>query len=309
MIQREYMLIDVFTREPFGGSRLTLFPEGEGLSEGLMQSLANEMGTGETAFVLPGSGGENRAGLRIFTPSGEIPFASLSLLGAVCGLDILGRVSHDEAGTRFVCEVDAGSFAVELGVEDGATVYSLTHQNAVFIGQYYQRAKVAKALGLDEKDIAITGLPCEIVSTGLPIHLVPVGSLDAVRGIRVSRAAAMEIAIDLGFGDLFAFTCETEDPQADVHCRMFAPDLGIPEDSASGSACGSLVAYLIKHRLVQPASRVRIVCEQGIEVGRPSRLFVDAEVADGEARRIRVGGHCVLIGQGRINLPEDSCAD
>lgn len=302
------MLIDVFTREPFGGSRLTLFPDGGGLDEGLMQSLAGEMGTGETAFVVPGSGGDNRAALRIFTPSGEIPFAGLSLLGATCGLDIQGRIGGDGPRTSFVWEVDAGALPITIDREDGSTIYSLTHHEPEFIGQYYQRAKVARALGVEEQELTITGLPCEIVSTGLPIHIVPVGSLDAVRRIKLSRAAAMEIALDLGFGDLFVFTCETEDPQADVHCRMFAPDLGIPEDSASGSACGSLIAYLVKHRLIQPAPRVRIACEQGIEMGRPSRLYVDAEVVDGVATRVRVGGHCVLIGRGRISLPEEPCA-
>ena len=308
MLNREYMLIDVFTREPFGGSRLALFPEGDGLSEGLMQALANEIGTGETAFVLPGSGGMNRAALRIFTPSGEIPFAGLSLLGATCGLDIQGRISRDESPTRFVWEVDAGTFPISLDRENGSTIYSLSHQHAEFIGQYYQRAKVARALGIAEQELTITGLPCEIVSTGLPIHIVPVGSLAAVQQIKLSRAAAMEIGLDLGFGDLFVFTCETEAEDADVHCRMFAPDLGIPEDSASGSACGSLIAYLIKHRLVQSCDRVRIVCEQGMEMGRPSRLYVEADVVDGMPEQIRVGGHCVLIGSGRISIPEDSFA-
>ena len=148
MLNREYMLIDVFTREPFGGSRLALFPEGDGLSEGLMQALANEIGTGETAFVLPGSGGANRAALRIFTPSGEIPFAGLSLLGATCGLDIQGRISRDEDPTRFVWEVDAGTFPISLERENDATIYSLTHQQAEFIGQYYQRIGKTTAANL-----------------------------------------------------------------------------------------------------------------------------------------------------------------
>ncbi len=303
------MLFDVFTRKAFGGSRLSLFPAGAGLDDAVMQALAREMGSGETAFIVPGTGGENRAGLRIFTPSGEIPFAGLSLIGATCGLDLRGGILRDGPGTRFVWEVEAGNCAVTLGEDgDNGTVYSLEHQAPVFIGEYYQRAKVARALGLEEKDIAITGLPCEIVSTGLPIHLVPVGSLEAVRSVKLSRAAALEIAGDLGFGDLFVFTCETESEDADLHCRMFAPDLGIPEDPASGSACGSLVAYLVKHRLLDPGPRVRVVCEQGIEMGRPSLLVVDADVVGGAATTVHVGGGCVMIGEGSVTIPSESTA-
>ena len=88
-----------------------------------------------------------------------------------------------------------------------------------------------------------------------------------------------------------------------MHCRMFAPHFGIPEDAASGAATGALVAYLLKHRLVKLAPRVRIVSEQGLELGRPSRIIAEADVVDGRPRSIEVGGHCVLVGSGRIGMP------
>ena len=106
-----------------------------------------------------------------------------------------------------------------------------------------------------------------------------------------------------GFGDLFVFTCETEDPEATVHCRMFAPHFGIPEDAASGAATGALVAYLLKHRLVKLAPRVRIVSEQGLEMGRPSRIIAETDVINGQAQAIAVGGGCVEVGSGCIRIP------
>ncbi len=306
LFEREFMHLDLYTRVPFGGSRLTLFPDAAGVPTALLQVIAREMGTGETVFAEPDPGGVNRARLRIFTPKGEIPLSGLSILGATCGLDACGRIARGGDETRFHWRTEAGEFPVVLSEVDGATLYSLVHEPAEFIGQYYQRGKVARALGVEETDIAITGLPCEIVSAGLPIHIVPMGSLEAVQSIRFDRAAAREISRDLGFGDLFVFTCEAEGAGVDVHCRMFAQDFGIPEDAATGSAAGALIAYMIKHRLVPPQPHVRIVCEQGLEMRRPSRLYAEAEVHDGRCGAIRVGGHGVLLAQGRLRFDQGS---
>ena len=181
--------------------------------------------------------------------------------------------------------------------------YSLIQDAPVFLGQYFHRKKVARTLGIPEDEIAITGLPCEVISTGLPIHIVPLASLEAMGMINLRRRDADAIAADIGFGDLFVFTCETVDADATVHCRMFAPHFGIPEDPASGAATGALAAYLVKHRLVKFDDSVRIVSEQGLEMGRPSRLIVDAKVYEGQANAIRVGGSCVAMGSGRISVP------
>jgi trans-2,3-dihydro-3-hydroxyanthranilate isomerase len=305
LVERDYMLMDVFTRTPFGGSRLALFPDGAGLESGVMQTIAGEMGTPETAFVIGAEPPCSQARLRIFTPSAEVPLSGLSVVGATGALDSRGLVARNDSETTFTWKTETGFHPVTITAENGDTLFSMAHEPAEFIGQYYQRGKVARALGLSEQDIAITGMPCEIVSAGLPIHIVPLALLETVHRIKPSPAGAGEIAKDLGFGDLFVFTCETESENVDVHCRMFAAGFGIPEDAATGSAVGALIAYMIKHRLVPAGKRARIVCEQGLEMGRPSRLFVDADIESGKAVAIRVGGHCVHIGDGRISFDPD----
>jgi trans-2,3-dihydro-3-hydroxyanthranilate isomerase len=214
----------------------------------------------------------------------------------------MGRRTAVAEKETFTWELEAGHYEVVTGLDGGNQIYSLRQDPPVFMGQYFHRGKVARTLGLSEDDIAITGLPCEIISTGLPIHIVPLASLEAMRRIILRNREAEAIARDLGFGDLFVFTCETVDPDATVHCRMFAPYFGIPEDAASGAATGALVAYLVKHRLVKYSSRVRIICEQGLEMGRPSRLVAEAMISGGQASAIQVGGQCVLVGSGRINI-------
>jgi trans-2,3-dihydro-3-hydroxyanthranilate isomerase len=302
--QLEFLLIDVFTDRPFGGSRLALFPSAPSIDTATMQKLAMEMGQGEAAFISSEvSPGDRSAPLRVFTPEVELPFAGHAILGAAFALDVLERRDPEDIGAAFDFELESGRFEVATRETSAGTIYSMRHDAPSFLGEYYHRGKVARALGLDEGDLAITGLPCEIISTGLPIHVVPVGSLAAVRRARLRRREADAIAHDLGFGDLFLFTFETENPDAMVHCRMFAPHFGIPEDPASGAAVGSLAAYLVKHRLARADQVLSFIAEQGLELGRPSRLFVEAQVERGRAVDIHVGGQCVLVGQGKIQLP------
>ncbi|MCP4293463.1 MAG: PhzF family phenazine biosynthesis protein [bacterium] len=300
----DYLIIDVFTSEPFGGSRLNLFLRGDTVPESLMQKLALEMGCGETAFVVPArSGGSNRAGLRVFTPAAEIPFAGHSVLGATFAMDYLQKRESGEKTEDFVWELEAGNYVVHTRDDEDGRIYSLQQDSPDFLGQYFHRRKVASTLGLAENEITITGLPCEVISTGLPIHIVPVDSLETMERINLRRRDADSIAADLGFGDLYVFTCETINEESTVHCRMFAPHFGIPEDPASGSASGALVAYLVKHRLVKLSSNITVICEQGLEMGRPSRIIAQAEVVNGKARNITVGGSCVLVGNGTILSP------
>lgn len=302
-MELDFLLIDVFTDKPFGGSRLYLFPDGEKVPAPVMQTIAMELGAGETAFIMAAhSAGDNRSALRVFTPAAEIPFGGHSVLGATFALDRLGRRA-EQTEEAFTWELEAGRYQVLTRRHEDRVTYSLRQDDPVFMGQYFHRGKVARTLGISESEIAITGLPCEIISTGLPVHIVPLGSIESMAAINLRRRDADAIARDLGFGDLFVFTCETVGADATVHCRMFAPHLGIPEDAASGAACGALMAYLVKHRLVKPRDSIRIVAEQGLELGRPSRLVVEAQIAGGQARSIHVGGQCVLVGKGCITIP------
>lgn len=302
--QMDFLLIDVFTDSPFGGSRLTVFPDGSDLPARLMQKLAQEMGPGETAFVLDDVGPEQEhARLRVFTPEVEIPFAGHAILGATFALDELNRRDHATQAVPFVWDLEAGHYAVTHRDLAPGRIYSMRHDEPSFLGEYYHRGKVARAVGLEENDLAITGLPCEIISTGLPIHIVPVGSLNAVGRAQWRRREADAVCHDLGFADFFLFTFETVSAEATVHCRMFAPQFGIPEDPASGAAFGSLAAYLIKHRLVRADRHLAFLGEQGLEMGRSSRLFVDADIENGRAVDIHVGGQCVLVGRGTMQLP------
>ena len=99
---------------------------------------------------------------------------------------------------------------------------------------------------------------------------------------------------------IYAFTLESEKPGSTATARMFAPALGISEAPATESACGPLAAYLVRHKLV-PARRDHLfIFEQGAEIGRPSVIHVSAEQDNGQLTQLRIGGQCVLVGEGTI---------
>ena len=151
-----------------------------------------------------------------------------------------------------------------------------------------------------------TGLPVQVVSTGVPQMMVPVRSLAEVHSLDASRlntAALNRVCRAVGTECVMVFTFQTEQPQADVHVRMFAPLLGVPEDPATGSANGALGAYLVRHRaLPLTGPTVSIVSEQGSEIGRPSRLVVEVDLVADEIGAVRVGGEVAPMLEGVVRF-------
>ena len=162
-------------------------------------------------------------------------------------------------------------------------------------------AQLAGGLGLDPLDITDTGLPVQLVSTGLPQLMIPVRSLAAIQAIRLEFGPLHAICERYQTHSLYAFTRETSSPSADVHSRLFAPLAGVIEDPATGSASGALGAYLVHHRVVGgEAPVIHLENEQGYELGRPSRIFVEVSRHGSTISRVRVGGCVVKVIDGTI---------
>lgn len=300
-MEYRFLLVDVFTDVPFGGNQLAVFPDASGIEERHLQLIARELDFTETAFVYPATSADALRRLRIFTPDAEVPFAGHPVIGTAFALERTGDLEGCSCDVTF--ELEAAPVPVHLHQSDDGRLLqaTMTQQQPVFLGESHRKDTVAEALGLDVTDIAITGLPCEVVSTGLPFHVVPVGSLSAVERIQIRPDKLAGISRAIGFSDLFVFTFETVDPTATVHCRMFAPSFGIPEDPATGSASGCLGAYLVKNRVVPLSRLVRIESEQGLEMGRPSRLTIEVETRERRILAVRVGGSAVVVGEGILS--------
>jgi trans-2,3-dihydro-3-hydroxyanthranilate isomerase len=297
---------DVFTSQPFGGNPVAVFPDAGGLTDDELQQVAREMNLSETVFVFPPTDKAAVVKLRIFTPTQEIPFAGHPVLGTFFILAELGIISVKESVTCVMQECNIGLFPVELHAEDGQVErIVMTQPKPEFLGTLEDMEdlyKVASALGLPKHVIADMKWPIEVVSTGLPVLMVPVRTLTAVRSIRPDASAIMDVCRRFGANGIMAFTTVTVEPSATVHARMFAPSIGILEDPATGSASGALGAYLVQHGVVDVAPTTEIVVEQGYEIERPSQILVRVESDDDVIQTIKVGGQCVMVVKGTLNF-------
>lgn len=276
-----YQVVDVFSQRPLEGNPLAVFMEGGGLDEGTMQSIARELNLSETVFVLPATRPGFAARLRIFTPRHEVAFAGHPTVGTSFLLLREGFVP--EGSESFVLEEKAGPIPVR--VERGSDLLIWLTTPTIESGQTFSRELCAKALGLALDDL----LPCEpqLVSAGNPFVFVALKSKEAVdrAWLDTSGLAILEFP-DPHPNGVFVFA-----PTPDgAYSRMFAPEHGIAEDPATGSATGPLAAYMMRHHLVPHADGTRFVSEQGTKMGRRSILHVQIHGEQG-IDGIEVGGY------------------
>ena len=148
--------------------------------------------------------------------------------------------------------------------------------------------------------------PGSFISTGVPQMMIPVRSLKEVQGLdagELNTAVLNRVCDRVGTKCAMVFSLQTERAESTVHCRMFAPLLGVPEDPATGSANGALGAYLVHHCAIPLTGQTaHIVSEQGAEIGRPSTLFVEVECENDRVTAVRVGGEAVLVAEGVLRF-------
>jgi trans-2,3-dihydro-3-hydroxyanthranilate isomerase len=297
---------DVFTSQPFGGNPVAVFPDADGLTDDELQQIAREMNLSETVFVFPPTDPAAVARLRIFTPTQEIPFAGHPVLGTFYVLAQLGRISIQGPVTPVVQECNIGLFAVELHAEQSRVVRVVMSQpKPEFldpIDTVDDVYLIGGALSLPKQVIADTKWPLQVVSTGLPVLIVPVRTLTAVRSINPDASAIINVCERFGANGIMVFTTVTVESFASVHARMFAPKIGILEDPATGSAGGALGAYLVQNGVVEVGPTTDILIEQGYEIDRPSRILVQVESDDDVIQGVKVGGHCVMVVEGTLKF-------
>lgn len=297
---------DVFTDQPFGGNPVAVVPDAAGLTDQELQQIAREMNLSETVFVLPPTDPTAVAKVRIFTPAQEIPFAGHPIVGAFFVLGMLGRVALKEPTTRLLYECNIGLFPVEVHVlkREIARVV-MSQPKPQFLGAIERVTdifEVANVLGLAKRVITGTKLPVEVVSTGLPVMIVPVRTLTAVRSIVPDAAAIIDLCARYGANGMMVFTTMTVEESSTVHTRMFASPIGVLEDPATGSASGALGAYLVQYGVVEVGPMTQIIAEQGYEVERPSRIVIQIESDDDIIQEVKVGGQAVMIVEGTLTF-------
>ena len=297
-----YLHYDVFTSRPFEGNQLAVFEDARGVSGDDMQRLTNEMNFAESTFVLPAETPGTDIRMRIFTPTREMPMAGHPTVGTTFALAHSGVIASGQA--RWVFGLNVGPTPVALDWEGGTLRRAWMDQGRPeFRAPGTPAEQVLDAIHADRAAWSATGGPVEEGSCGAAFYYVPLATRAAVDACEPDGAAMrrLQSAFAGAHVGVFVFSAEPGADGATVYSRMFAPEAGVVEDPATGSASGPLGAYLVRHGMVTMAQAAHIVSAQGVKMGRPSRLHVRVEASSAtDVTRVHVGGEAVRVGEGTI---------
>ncbi|MGH7624737.1 MAG: PhzF family phenazine biosynthesis protein [Gemmatimonadaceae bacterium] len=303
MSSHRFFTADVFTDRRFGGNPLAVFPDAAPIPENALSSIAREFNLSETVFMYPPADAKNTRRLRIFTPAAEIPFAGHPTVGAAYVLAATGGIPLQDGDTAVVFEEGVGEVPVRVRVKDGKPVFAqLTAAMLPQIGPPAPgRSVLAGMLSLEATDILGGVTAPQAVSCGLPFLIVPLRERAAVARARV-RMEHWESGLKSYWApQIMVYSRDGELPGSDLHARVFVPGLSVPEDPATGSAAAALGGYL-GARDARAEGTLRYVLEQGFEMGRPSMLEIEVEKRAGAVAAVRVGGACVMVMEGSLQL-------
>ena len=294
-----YLHYDVFTGEVLQGNQLAVFTDARALDPSAMQRVAREMNFSESTFILPPARSDTDIRMRIFTPMNEMPMAGHPTIGSTFALAHAGVIRP--GSSRFVFGLNIGPVPVDLEWSGNALRFAWMTQSTPTFGPVIKdRAAAAAALGLQSDDLA-QNLPVQEVSCGVPYLMVPLRDRQTVdRAVsdtaafrRFMSAAGLDLAI-------FLFSVEPKGAAETVYSRMFAPEFGIIEDPATGSASGPLGCYLVRHGIVSGDAAQGMISLQGVAMGRSSRIHIQVNGGSDNISQVRVGGEAVLVGSGEL---------
>jgi trans-2,3-dihydro-3-hydroxyanthranilate isomerase len=299
-----FLQLDVFTDKLFGGNQLAVLPDARGIPADLMLRIAREMAFSETTFVLPADAAGSDFRVRIFTPGAELPMAGHPTIGTAFALAHEGIISRGQAGVVFAEGI--GPVPIDLEWHHGHLAFAwMTQPSPTFGPPIGEVEALAATIGLEERDIRAAGLPVQEVSSGAPFIFVPVATraaIDrAIPDVRAMRQLFDRIGTEAH--GVYVFTTEEGSDRATTYSRMFAPELGITEDPATGGACGPLGAYLVRHGVVPAVGATRMLNLQGVKMQRPSLIHISIDPTGSTPACPRVGGTSVLAAEGMLNVP------
>jgi trans-2,3-dihydro-3-hydroxyanthranilate isomerase len=291
-MSHRFYTLDVFTTTRFEGNPLAVFTDGDGLSDNAMQAIAREMNLSETVFVQKPTEDNALARLRIFTTREELKLAGHPVIGTWFLLAELGVVPAQEGAVHVLQQTRAGVLPVEIRFKDGRPQrVTMTQMEARFKPLKVKTAALAKALGLSPRDFDPSMEP-GCVSTGVFNLMVPLRNRTALGKIEMNMSELRRL---IGKNATMAY-CFALNGNGKAFTRGMLP-WELYEDAATGSAAGSLGAFLVKHGKLATGNTLNI--QQGVEMGRPSQIEV--QVTQSEKKLIpRVGGAAVRVFEGTI---------
>ena len=302
-MQLTFHTLDVFTSRRFGGNPLAVVLDADALSTEQMQTVCREFNLSETIFVMKPENPANTARVRIFFPGGEMPFAGHPTVG--CAV-LLAEMKY-KAGCSFETEIrleeNAGLVPVKVSRIGDTRAAQFTAPVVPFAVDIPLPPVelVAKALSLEPGDIGFESHGIGVHQGGPRFFHVPLKSREALARCVVAEPHWSQMITALGVDNAYVYARGGDNPKTNFRARMFAPTDGIPEDPATGSATALLAAQLLKAEALKDGTH-KWQLEQGYEMGRPSDLFLEADVNQGKLTSVRVAGQAVRVMQGTLEI-------
>lgn len=298
----KFHTLDVFTDKRFGGNPLAVVLDADGLDDLAMQTIAREFNLSETVFVLKPANPMHSARVRIFTPASELPFAGHPTVGTAA---LLAQLRAPDLGTDrdaiIVLEETIGLVRVGVRLRSGQPAFAEFDAPRLpeDVGSVPGHEDIAAAISLMPNEIGLENHRPTRFSAGVPFVFVPVRSLNAIARTRPVTSRWERAFANLGA--VFVYCRETVHGSAHFHARMFAPNLGVVEDPATGSAVAAF-AGVVQRFDDPPAGEHRYVIEQGFEMKRPSLINLSIELEAGKLDTVRIGGQAVRVADGEIEI-------
>jgi trans-2,3-dihydro-3-hydroxyanthranilate isomerase len=297
----KFCTLDVFTDHRFGGNPLAVFAAVPELPTDFMQNIAREFNLSETVFIVKPRDPRAMHRLRIFTPARELPFAGHPTIGAAHVLVEEGLAGVSGNSGSFLLEEEVGLVPVSVNRQaNGAWFIQLTAAKLPEEGPAAPSVpELAKLLSVAESDILNDADFAQVYSCGVPYLFVPLRDRSVLGRVSIDPAASRKVRAATGIGDVYVFSYDPAREDSDIRARMFAHEFAITEDPATGSAAAAFAGYLAR-RSWHREGTLRWTIEQGFEMGRPSILYLEADLADGAVTAVRVGGTAVRTSEGRL---------
>lgn len=303
-MQLRYHTLDVFTDRRFGGNPLAVVHDADALTPDQMQMIAREFNLSETVFVLKPENPAHSARVRIFTPGRELPFAGHPTVGtAILLAQLRAPLVNGERDAIIALEEPIGAVRVGVRLRDGEAPFAEFDAPKVpeKDGTLCSRERLAGALGLLPREIGFENHTPQCYAAGNTFAYIPVPSLDAIARARINAAEWAAAFPSDQISGVYLYTRECRHKGSSFHARMFAPDLGVPEDPATGAAAVGFAGVVDAFDGLRDGLHKRVI-EQGYEMDRPSSIQLTLIIEGGELDTVRIGGRAVRVTEGTLDV-------
>lgn len=289
-----YLLLDVFTRQRLQGNQLAVVLKADGLLDNEMQAIAREFNLSETVFLTKPQSERNSAGVRIFTPHQELPFAGHPTVGAAV---VLG-LQNDRTAVRMEEKIGLVTALFEKADKQSGEARFALPRLPTKIADLGDKLGIAQALGIEVEEIGCDVYAPAVYTAGVTFHLIPVRDASVLKRVRPNMAMFEEV-FSHDHNSAYVFTLTPEEPENDIAARMFG--MGIGEDPGTGSAAAALIG-LLSDKADFGTGQADFTLRQGKEMGRLCRIAVQLRREDEVLTHGAIGGHAVIVGEGALDL-------